>query len=124
MLKGQQNIPKRVTNFDQQIGLRIRQIRKKQRLSQEDLGKKIGVSFQQVQKYENGANRISASRLVQVSHVLGVSVNFFLDVAAPGLPARTIDGVRQEFNEAVRHLNNVGESIGLVIRTELMATAA
>ena len=121
MPKISNNRPKRSTTFDQQIGLRIRQVRKKQRISQEELGKKIGVSFQQVQKYENGHNRISASRLVQVANVLAVSVNFFLDQAEPGLPALTAEGVRHEFNEAVRHLNSVGESIGMAIRSERLA---
>lgn len=112
---------KRSTTFDQQIGLRIRQIRKKKHMSQEQLGKEIGVSFQQVQKYENGHNRISASRLMQVAGVLGASTSFFLDQAAPGLPALTTEGVRQEFNEAIRHLNSVGESIGMAIRSERLA---
>lgn len=114
---------KSATSLDQQIGLRVRQMRKKARMSQEILGKHIGVSFQQVQKYENGVNRLTATRLVKIGAVLGVSVNFFLDVAEPGLPARTIEGIRTEFNEAIRHLNNVGESIGLAVRTERAAHA-
>lgn len=116
-----QATPKRSTTFDQQIGLRIRQIRKKKKMSQEQLGKEVGVSFQQIQKYENGHNRISAARLVKVAAVLGTSVNFFLDQAEPGLPALTTEGVRQEFNEAIRHLNCVGESIGMAIRSERLA---
>ena len=53
-------------------------------MSQEKLGDAIGLTFQQVQKYEKGANRVSASRLQQISDVLRVPVTFFFD-DAPGL---------------------------------------
>lgn len=113
MIKAMQQRPKKSTTFDQQIGARIRQVRKKQKMSQEQLGKEVGVSFQQIQKYENGHNRISASRLVHVARILNVSTNFFLDQAEPGVPAMTIEGIRREFDEGMRHMRNVGEAIGL-----------
>jgi transcriptional regulator with XRE-family HTH domain len=60
-------------------------------LSQEKLGEAIGLTFQQVQKYERGANRIGASRLYELSRVLDVPVTFFFDatdpVRAPAIPA-------------------------------------
>ena len=60
-------------------------------LSQEKLGDKLGLTFQQIQKYERGANRISASRLHHLGRVLGVPVMFFYDdtdpVHAPAIPA-------------------------------------
>jgi transcriptional regulator with XRE-family HTH domain len=52
-------------------------------MSQTTLGEAVGVSFQQVQKYENGVNRIGASRLLQIAHILGVPAAFFFD-GAPG----------------------------------------
>src|SRR6202012_4143264 len=59
-------------------------------LSQERLGESIGLTFQQVQKYERGANRIGASRLYELSRVLDVPVSFFFDdidpVRAPAIP--------------------------------------
>ncbi len=59
-------------------------------LSQEKLGEAIGLTFQQVQKYERGANRIGASRLHELSRVLDVPVSFFFDdvdpVRAPAIP--------------------------------------
>jgi transcriptional regulator with XRE-family HTH domain len=59
-------------------------------LSQEKLGEKIGLTFQQVQKYERGANRISASRLVELARILDVPIAFFFDdvdpVRAPAIP--------------------------------------
>jgi transcriptional regulator with XRE-family HTH domain len=117
-----QRRPKRSTEFDEQLGLRVRQARKKMKMSQEQLGKTVGVSFQQMQKYENGSNRISASRLVQIARALQSPINFFLDASEP--PAtRTRGEVRQEFNEAMRHLNVVGESLGLAVRIERAAAA-
>jgi transcriptional regulator with XRE-family HTH domain len=60
-------------------------------LSQEKLGEAIGLTFQQVQKYERGANRIGASRLHELSRVLDVPVSFFFDetdpVRAPAIPS-------------------------------------
>jgi transcriptional regulator with XRE-family HTH domain len=50
-------------------------------LSQEELGNEVGVTFQQVQKYEKGTNRISASRLLEISRVLQVPVQFFFEGA-------------------------------------------
>ena len=60
-------------SLDQQIGQRLRYFRQLSGISQRDLGTRIGCSFQQVQKYESGKNRISAPRLVMVSRALGVS---------------------------------------------------
>ena len=58
-------------------------------MSQDDLGRQIGVSFQQVQKYESGANRIGASRLYDLTRVLDVPVSFFFDdLPSPSVPSR------------------------------------
>jgi transcriptional regulator with XRE-family HTH domain len=48
-------------------------------MSQEKLGELLGLTFQQIQKYEKGANRIAAGRLYQVAHILGVSVGYFYE---------------------------------------------
>lgn len=63
---------------DVQVGARIRAFRKQAKVSQEALAKAMGVSFQQVQKYENGTNRVSASRMVRATALLGVSVSDLL----------------------------------------------
>jgi len=58
-------------------------------MSQEKLGELLGLTFQQVQKYEKGANRIGASRLYEISHILGVPVSYFFDDVPVGdTPAR------------------------------------
>jgi len=76
--------------IDVQVGSRVRLRRNMLGLSQEKLGAAIGLTFQQVQKYERGANRIGASRLHELSRVLDVPVSFFFDdvdpVRAPAIP--------------------------------------
>jgi transcriptional regulator with XRE-family HTH domain len=64
---------------DVELGRRLRLRRVEQKMSQAELGDKLGVSFQQVQKYEKGVNRIGASRLQRIATVLDVPVTFFFD---------------------------------------------
>lgn len=61
------------TSHDAEIGSRIRLARKQARLSQTELGQALGVTYQQVQKYENGTDRVAASRLIQIARFLKVS---------------------------------------------------
>ncbi|MFD3191030.1 helix-turn-helix domain-containing protein [Sedimentitalea sp. HM32M-2] len=65
------------------VGKRIRACRRSLGISQTELGDAIGVRFQQVQKYETGANRVSASRLWSIADVLGVDVTQFFDGIKP-----------------------------------------
>ena len=67
---------------DQHVGARVRMRRIMLAMSQEQLAEALGITYQQVQKYERGANRIGASRLQQISHILQVPVAFFFE----GLP--------------------------------------
>jgi transcriptional regulator with XRE-family HTH domain len=69
--------------IDRYVGNRLRSRRKMAGLSQGALGEALGVTFQQVQKYENGTNRISASRLQHISQILRVPPPFFFE-GAPG----------------------------------------
>jgi transcriptional regulator with XRE-family HTH domain len=71
--------------IDVHVGARVRQRRMQIGLSQEKLGDKIGVTFQQIQKYEKGVNRIGGSRLAQIAAVMEVSPAwFFQSVIGPG----------------------------------------
>lgn len=70
--------------IDVHVGTRIRMRRQLINMSQERLGELLGITFQQVQKYEKGANRISASRLFYAAKTLGVPINFFYE-GLPGL---------------------------------------
>jgi transcriptional regulator with XRE-family HTH domain len=69
--------------IDKHVGSRMRMRRMMLGMSQEKLGEAFGVTFQQVQKYEKGVNRIGSSRLQQAAEILGVSVPFFFE-GAPG----------------------------------------
>src|SRR5215469_1708156 len=82
-MAGRLQLPRKNTPnlTDQHVGARVRMRRKIVAMSQEKLGAALGLSFQQVQKYERGANRIGASRLQQISHILQVPVEFFFEGA-------------------------------------------
>ena len=67
------------SHVDHQVGRRIRQARRDAKLTQEQLGNMIGLTFQQVQKYEKGANRIGASRLYAIARILNTPVAFFFE---------------------------------------------
>ena len=71
--------PREPNPIDRHVGSRVRLRRQMMEMSQEKLGEELGVTFQQVQKYERGANRIGASRLYDLSRVLDVPVSFFFD---------------------------------------------
>ncbi len=76
---------------DAEIGQRVRALRVQRGLSQSELGQLISVTFQQVQKYEKGANRISAGRLQRVAEVLGVPVAYFFAAPTDGSGAEGAD---------------------------------
>lgn len=67
--------------IDKHVGSRVRMRRMMIGMSQEKLGENLGITFQQIQKYEKGTNRIGASRLQNISNVLGVPVAFFFEGA-------------------------------------------
>ena len=77
--------------IDRHVGSRVRMRRMMLSMSQEKLGDALGLTFQQVQKYEKGANRIGASRLQQISRILQVPVSFFFD-GAPAQPGDKPNG--------------------------------
>ena len=68
---------------DKHVGRRVRMRRMMLAMSQGKLGDALSLTFQQVQKYEKGTNRIGASRLQQISHILQVPVAFFFEGAPP-----------------------------------------
>jgi transcriptional regulator with XRE-family HTH domain len=76
---------KKVPNpIDRHVGSRVRLRRMLLGVSQEKLGEALGLTFQQIQKYEKGTNRISASRLQNIAKILGVQVAFFFEGAPLG----------------------------------------
>jgi len=76
--------------IDAYVGSRVRSRRVLLGLSQEKLGDALGLTFQQIQKYERGANRIGASRLFDLSRALDVPVSYFFNAISPEIvPARS-----------------------------------
>jgi len=71
--------PKATTSIDVELGRRLRALRKTGGLSQEQLGEKIGLTFQQLQKYEWGKNRMSVARMVQIAAALDQPASIFID---------------------------------------------
>jgi transcriptional regulator with XRE-family HTH domain len=67
-----------VTGMDRTIGLRLRARRLEQHLSQEELANGLGLTFQQIQKYEKGVNRIGSGRLVEIARILQCDTAYFL----------------------------------------------
>jgi len=88
--------------IDVHVGSRVKLRRNMLGLSQEQLGARIGLTFQQIQKYERGANRIGASRLHQLSQELDVPVSFFYDhtdpVRAPAIPGGFAEPAQEAFD--------------------------
>lgn len=72
-------------------------------LSQQQLAKMIGVTYQQAHKYERGLNRISAGRLFEIAQVLDVPVSFFFEGLQPGAEAPTVSSRQRMFLELARN---------------------
>lgn len=82
--------------IDVEIGARLRQARVAAGFTQTELGIQLGISFQQVQKYEKGRNRIGGGRLYKIARVLGVKITYFFDgvehlLDADAVPAGTTE---------------------------------
>ena len=84
MSEGPAQTGKRPNPTDVYVGSRVRLRRKMLGLSQEKLGEKLGITFQQIQKYEKGTNRVGASRLQAMSNALDVPVSFFFPDSSVG----------------------------------------
>ena len=111
--------------IDLLVGSRIRRFRKGRRMSQAQLGKKLGVTFQQVQKYENGKNRVGASRLQMISTALDVPVGqFFADDAGTSRTSAkplAFDPQALRFAEAFIRLNDRELRNSIIDMVEAMA---
>lgn len=81
---------------DVHVGGRLRLIRTARRLSLEELGRRIGVTYQQIQKYETGANRVSASTLYRIAKVFETSPTFFFEGLSDGETETTEPAANRE----------------------------
>lgn len=105
-----------VTKFpspiDRHVGGRIRMRRMLAGISQEKLGEALGITFQQVQKYEKGSNRVSASRLQIIARVLDVPIAFFFDGAPGG--EQTVSNVDVAASEYITDFAATSEGVQLM----------
>ena len=108
--------------IDVHVGNRMRTQRLSQSMSQKELGQKLGVTFQQIQKYEKGANRIGAGRLFRIARILSVPVaHFFEEVSlAPqplvgeigeSPPPRILSGLQSAYMEEAKQLLSAFDQI-------------
>lgn len=100
---------------DIHVGKRVRLRRTLLGISQEKLGDAIGLTFQQVQKYERGANRIGSSRLFDLSRVLDVPVSFFFD----DMPPEISESTSASGTESIARAGDNGEADPLAKRETL-----
>jgi len=118
--------------IDKHVGARVRGRRMGMRLSQTKLGETVDVTFQQIQKYENGTNRIGASNLYKISKALGVDVGFFYegieDVSTDGVHVglQLADGANPSFErdpmssrEAIELMHNYFRIAQVTVRKKL-----
>ena len=99
VVDGDEKGSRRPNPIDVHVGSRVRFRRMLLGMSQEKLGEKLGLTFQQVQKYEKGINRIGASRLFDLAQVLGVTVQFFYEEAPSAEAQFTPDGFAEKPDE-------------------------
>jgi transcriptional regulator with XRE-family HTH domain len=86
-------------------------------MSQEKLGQQLGLTFQQIQKYEKGANRVSASRLFQMSQILGVPVQFFFEDLPQQKTGDDTDGLGEARDQG-NIMDFLGSSEGLQLNRQ------
>ena len=111
--------PKEPNPVDRHVGNRIHMRRIMLDMSQEKLGEALGLTFQQVQKYEKGTNRVGASRLQQISEVLQEPVAFFFE----GRPGETPGGGFDEASSPVYVTDFLATSEGLSLTRAFMRIA-
>ena len=91
--------------LDANVGAVVRARRRSLGMSQGKLGQALGISLQQVQKNECGTNRLGASRLQQLSNILGVPIAYFFEGASSGAAARYPSGVDEDRNKYIEVLD-------------------
>lgn len=86
---------------DAHVGKRIRHRRWMVGMTQQQLADKVGIKFQQIQKYETGMNRVSASRLWDIADAMGVTISFFFEGLADSAEAKAVGGDMMADKEAM-----------------------
>jgi transcriptional regulator with XRE-family HTH domain len=128
--KGTTNMTKGISTMthpvDTHVGKRIRLQRWTKGVTQQQLAENVGIKFQQIQKYETGANRVSASRLYDIAAALGVPISFFFE----GLDGSDTPAPTEMDPKVIRHsqnfnsLSSVNQAAVATITTNLLASGA
>lgn len=105
---GRNNVSRKLDPLDVLVGKRIRTQRLVRKMSQSELGKQLGITFQQIQKYESGVNRVGAGRLQLIAKIFEMPVNVFF-----GEDEATQDA-SDATNEAVLNFLNTARAVKLV----------
>ena len=101
------------SHVDHQVGRRIRQARRDAKLTQAQLGDLIGLTFQQVQKYEKGVNRVSAGTLYEISKVFGLHISWFFDEDVVDRIGSVEGQAANEFDDCMNLLLDLRQSANL-----------
>jgi len=104
---------RRASPIDQHVGARMRVRRKLLAMGQDHLAEALGLTFQQVQKYERGENRISASKLHQIATILRVDVAYFFDGLPDPLESRSPDDAGPQADRVVQTFLETAEGLQL-----------
>src|SRR5215475_4924042 len=96
--------PRKPDNVDVEVGRRVRVERIALGLSQAELGRRTGVTYQQIQHYESGGHRISLGRLARISRIFGVHVTYLLGVDTPTVRAAVINSKRRSMASEVMRM--------------------
>jgi len=100
--------------IDIHVGVRLKQRRALLGMSQTALADMVGLTFQQIQKYERGSNRTGASRLYEFSKVLNVPISYFFDGMPSGIVAGRFRSKKEAPGDYARGINTKGETLQLV----------
>ena len=123
MAKNPDEDPRAATVVDQRIGGLIRERRLELGISQTVLADAVGVTFQQIQKYEKGVNRVSASTLMEIALALDTRVSALLPLAAKGDTDAFADAHAQEALKQLGRLNEEGRRVAALLLRSLAGDA-
>jgi transcriptional regulator with XRE-family HTH domain len=104
---------RRSNAVDAHVGERVRMRRKLLGVSQDQLADSLGLTFQQVQKYERGANRISASKLFRIAEILNIDVAYFFDGLPDPIEGAEPDGAVAHIHEVMQAFLQTSEGVEL-----------
>lgn len=104
--KKAQSGQKNVSNIDKAIGAKINHLRLAAGITRQELAERVGITHQQLQKYEKGINRVTAGRLLDIAHALNIAVSYFFEEFMHSLDEGEIQKQRMCM-EVMRDFNNI-----------------